>query len=111
VAGRGDEVKKATITQEMSTGRQTLDDEWFRCPNCGEDDITRRFDYCPNCGAQLDHEITEPYEGPKLCPVCKRVLTVKQDGTMITHGYGMRGGVMRAPGSVCPGSGKPWVKP
>lgn len=22
----------------------------YKCPNCGEDEIVRDFNYCPNCG-------------------------------------------------------------
>jgi len=26
---------------------------WYKCPNCGENNIARCFDYCPNCGRKI----------------------------------------------------------
>lgn len=41
---------------------------------------------------------------PKFCPVCGRNVTVKRDGMLIVHGYGIRMG-----GKKCAGSGQPFA--
>lgn len=52
----GDEkIEVVDITPDMSEGEDEYWVEWFCCPNCDDDYITRRFNYCPNCGVGLRH--------------------------------------------------------
>ena len=52
-----DEVK---ITNEMHTSRDEIYDDFYKCPNCLNDEIRKCFNYCPMCGLKIDtSETTE----------------------------------------------------
>jgi len=41
------------ITSDMCLGEDELYVDWYKCPQCGDDNIMARFQYCPGCGTHL----------------------------------------------------------
>lgn len=46
-------VNKVVIDEAASAGAEEMYAEWFICPNCKDDMITKFSKYCPGCGCRI----------------------------------------------------------
>ena len=47
------------ITDDDCIGDDELYTEWYRCPSCGDSNITASSNYCPHCGVRV--KLVDPW--------------------------------------------------
>jgi rubrerythrin len=51
---RKGEMKMAVKVDITKFERDTWENDWYTCPNCGFDSLDIYFEYCPSCGIKLE---------------------------------------------------------
>jgi len=47
------------VTDDDCIGDDELYTDWYRCPRCGDSNITASFNYCPHCGVRV--KLVDPW--------------------------------------------------
>jgi ribosomal protein L32 len=50
------------ITDKRWLGKDEIYDNFFQCPECGENQLQHTFKWCPKCGVKLGWKISEKYK-------------------------------------------------